>query len=194
MNTQQTNNKINLINMNGDNMLFDRDETDLYDEDDIILIEDLKDWISDELNINYNLINLFIEGEEDEPNENDEADKETYYLLINKDICKIKIEKMLYGFIKSDYLKDIIYNTKNLGDVEEQIINDRYIHMSLFNNYKGRFNMDYLQVSNKKNHYIGCPQYNNIINIIDYYIITKELLDQMRAEYNERLIKINESD
>ena len=177
MNTQQqtNNNQINLINMNGDNYTIDKDELGdslgMDPDEDFISIEDIKTKMSEQLNININLISLFIEGEEDEPNEVDEADKDEYYILINNDMCKDKIEKMLYEIVKNDYLNEIYID----GLITAT---HNYISCCCINRYAEYFNVEYLEeaTDNKE----GCDNWERLMTIIDEYEITEELLTTMR--------------
>ena len=179
MNTQQqtNNNQINLINMNGDNYTIDKDElSDSLeidtDEGQFISIEDIKTKISEQLEININLISLFIEGEEDEPNEVDEADKDEYYILINKHMCKEKIGKMLYKMIKEDYLREI--DIRGLDATNWHYLNGN----CCLSQYEGCFNIEYLTEGTDDNE--GCDNWEGLINILDWYEITDELLTTMR--------------
>ena len=184
MNTQQqtNNNQINFINMNGDNYTIDKDELNEAleidpDEGQFISIEDIKYKISDQLEININLISLFIEGEEDEPNEEDEADKDEYYILINNDMCKEKIDKMLYQFVKDDYLKEI--DIWGLDEVNWDYLNDFYTNgLCSINRYATAFNLGYLEEATDD--YEGCDNWISLMGIIDDYEITDELLTAMR--------------
>ena len=180
MNTQQqtNNNQINFINMNGDNYTIDKDELSdslgIDPDEDFISIVDIKTELSEQLNININLISLFIEGEEDEPNEKDEADKDKYYILINNDMCKDKIEKMLYGLLKDDYLND-----KDVGICNSiESLNRLYNGVCCITRYAGYFNIDYLEEATDDNE--GCDNWERLMTIIDEYEVTDELLTTMR--------------
>ena len=164
--------------MNGDNYTIDKDELsetlgmDL--DEDFISIEDIKTELSEQLNININLISLFIEGEEDEPNEKDEADKDEYYILINNDICKDKIEKMLYELVKDDYLND-----KDIGICNSlEALNKLYNGVCCITRYADYFNIDCLEEATDD--YEGCDNWISLMSIIDEYKITDELLTTMR--------------
>tara|TARA_R110000787_G_scaffold169856_1_gene282540 strand:- start:690 stop:1235 length:546 start_codon:yes stop_codon:yes gene_type:complete len=179
MNTQQqTNNQINLINMNGDNYTIDKDDLSDNlgidpDEGHFISIEDIKTELSEQLEININLISLFIEGEEDEPKEQDEADKDNYYILINNDMCKDKIEKMLYRLVKDDYLND-----KDIGICNSlESLNRLYNGVCCIARYSDHFNIEYLEEGTDD--YEGCDNWISLMGIIDDYKITDELLTTM---------------